>query len=370
MMASELPLHIPDYLRDLSPANADAYARFMAVGLPAPKSEGFKYTQLTRALEFRSAPRVAMIAPIIAGHTQYVRSEKTVASVDANSSLVMLNEALSPETVVIDIPAGVRVDAPIFLTWHAPHHELVSPRVIINVADGAEVCVVEAQSGLPTGWCNRATTIHVGAGGTLKHYRHLGGDGVATFTTDVSVAAGGVYDTLLMNTGGETARHDVNIDLNGAQAQTILKCAQLLRETQHGDLTALVRHLAPNTQSNQTVRMILMDQARGVYQGKIYVDRVAQKTDGYQLSNALLLSPTAEMDAKPELEIYADDVKCSHGATTGALDETQMFYLQSRGLPEIEARALLLNAFITSLFDGMADDLRARFDGIVQGWLK
>jgi Fe-S cluster assembly protein SufD len=370
MMQPQSTLHIPDYLRGLEAANADAYARFLAMGLPAPKSEAYKYTHLPRALEFRSAPRVSSIAPIMAGPSQYARTEKTVAQYNANSSLVMLNDALSPETVVIDIPAGIKVDSPIFLTWHAPHHELVNPRVVINVGSSAEVCVVEAQSGQPTGWCNRVSDIHVAENATCKHYRHLGGDGVATFTTNVNVATAGVYDTLLINTGGETTRHDVNIDLTGARAHTSLKVANLLRASQHGDLTALVRHLAPNTQSNQTVRTILMDQARGVYQGKIYVDRVAQKTDGYQLSSALLLSPQAEMDTKPELEIYADDVKCSHGATTGALDDAQMFYLQSRGLPEAEARALLLNAFITSLFDGLDENLRARFDGIVEGWLK
>ena len=120
----------------------------------------------------------------------------------------------------------------------------------------------------------------------------------------------------------------------------------MLSGKQHGDTTLLVEHKAPHCQSNQLYRTILNNEARGVFQGKIHVHQIAQKTDGYQLSNNILLTPLAEMNIKPELEIYADDVKCSHGSTTGQLDETPMFYLRSRGLNETEARKLLLEAFI------------------------
>ena len=117
-------------------------------------------------------------------------------------------------------------------------------------------------------------------------------------------------------------------------------------DEQHGDFTTVVAHKAPNCPSRQTVKSVLSGLARGVFQGRIEVDRIAQKTDGYQMSQALLLSPHAEMDIKPELRIYADDVKCSHGATIGALDENQVFYLRSRGIPEAEARSLLIRAFL------------------------
>ena len=120
---------------------------------------------------------------------------------------------------------------------------------------------------------------------------------------------------------------------------------------QHADFTTVVSHDAPCCTSRQTVKNVLSGRARGVFQGKIEVARGAQKTDGYQMNQALLLSPDAEIDSKPQLEIYADDVKCSHGATVGELDADQLFYLRSRGIPEAEARAILVRAFLTEALD-------------------
>ena len=125
----------------------------------------------------------------------------------------------------------------------------------------------------------------------------------------------------------------------------------LMRGEQHADTTILVEHLAPHCESNQNMRVILDDRAHGVFQGKIHVHQPAQKTDGYQLSRALLLSEGAEMDTKPELEIYADDVKCSHGATTGQMDEEPLFYMQSRGIGKEEAKALLIEAFAAEVLN-------------------
>jgi Fe-S cluster assembly protein SufD len=130
-----------------------------------------------------------------------------------------------------------------------------------------------------------------------------------------------------------------------------------------------VRHDAPNCASRQTVKNVLSGQSRGVFQGRIEVAREAQKTDGYQMNQALLLSPQAEVDSKPELEIFADDVKCSHGATVGELDADQMFYLRSRGVPEPDARAILVRAFLTEALDGITDEtLRTWLDAAVETW--
>src|SRR5690606_7170587 len=132
--------------------------------------------------------------------------------------------------------------------------------------------------------------------------------------------------------------------------------AALLGQTQHGDFTSMIHHQAPNCISRQTVKNVLGGKSRGVFQGKIHVHQIAQKTDGYQMNQALLLSPQAEIDAKPELEIYADDVKCSHGATVGQLDENAMFYLRSRGIPAELARALLIEAFLADALDLIMKD--------------
>jgi len=145
--------------------------------------------------------------------------------------------------------------------------------------------------------------------------------------------------------------------------------AQLLTGNQHADFSSIVRHDAPNCTSRQTVKNVLNGRSRGVFQGRIEVARDAQKTDGYQMNQALLLSPDAEIDSKPELEIFADDVKCSHGATVGELDAEQLFYLRSRGVPEDAARAILVRAFLTGALDLVTDDaIRSELEQRVDAW--
>jgi Fe-S cluster assembly protein SufD len=148
-----------------------------------------------------------------------------------------------------------------------------------------------------------------------------------------------------------------------------LNAAQLLGGAQHGDFTSVVAHQAPNCASRQTVKSVLSDTARGVFQGRIEVDRIAQKTDGYQMNQAILLSPGAEMDIKPELQIFADDVKCSHGATIGALDPEQIFYLRSRGISENAARAMLIRAFLAEALEPVTHEVaRAMFEDAIETW--
>jgi Fe-S cluster assembly protein SufD len=157
--------------------------------------------------------------------------------------------------------------------------------------------------------------------------------------------------------------------LTGPEASVQVNAVQLLGGHQVGDVTTVIQHQSPNGASRQTVKSVLSDHARGVFQGRIEVDRIAQKTDGYQMNQALLLSPTAEMDIKPELQIFADDVKCSHGATIGALDPEQIFYLRSRGIPEDAARAMLFRAFLTEALDAVTDEAaKGMFESAIEDW--
>ena len=145
--------------------------------------------------------------------------------------------------------------------------------------------------------------------------------------------------------------------------------AQLLAGGQHADTTTYLDHAAPGCASRQTYKTVLAGRSRGVFQGKILVRQAAQKTDGYQMNQALLLSPEAEMNSKPQLEIYADDVKCSHGATVGEIDHGQLFYLRSRGVPEAQARSLLIQAFLQEAVEGVTDEAaRAALGAAVTGW--
>ena len=178
----------------------------------------------------------------------------------------------------------------------------------------------------------------------------------------VRVASGGSYNNFSLLQGGQPARNEIDVTLEGEEAQALLNGVMLLRDTEHADTTIRVTHAAPNCASRQIYRSVLDGKSRGVFQGKILVAKDAQKTDGYQLSRALLLSDQAEIDAKPELEIYADDVKCSHGSAVGDLDEDALFYLRSRGLLESQARALLIEAFIGEMFDALqVEEWRATF---------
>jgi Fe-S cluster assembly protein SufD len=179
------------------------------------------------------------------------------------------------------------------------------------------------------------------------------------------------YNGFALNIGGKLTRHEIHAHLSGANAEISLNGLNLLNGSQHGDTTILIEHAALHCRSNQFYRTLLDDSARCVFQGKVHVHKIAQKTDGYQLSNAILLSEKAEMDTKPELEIYADDVKCSHGATTGQMDDAPLFYLRSRGLTEGEARSLLLEAFIAEVIEKVNNEhIEMQITEKAQSWLQ
>jgi Fe-S cluster assembly protein SufD len=218
---------------------------------------------------------------------------------------------------------------------------------------------------------NPVTEIRVDERASLTHVR-LQGESTSAFhlaTIYAQIAASAIYDSFTLATGSRLARTEIHACLAGPDGHLAINAAQVLRGLQHGDFTTVVSHDAPNCASRQTVKNVLADRARGVFQGKIEVARAAQKTDGYQMNQALLLSPQAEIDCKPQLEIYADDVKCSHGATVGELDPEQLFYLVSRGIPQQEARALLIQAFLAEALDFVADaGARAMLDGVLQRW--
>jgi len=188
-------------------------------------------------------------------------------------------------------------------------------------------------------------------------------------STTVRVSKGAYYNNFVLIRGGTPVRNEIEATLIGEEAQATLNGAMLLSRSEHADTTTCITHSAPHCTSRQIYKTVLDEKSHGVFQGKIYVAEGAQKTDGYQLSRALLLSDQAEMDAKPELEIYADDVKCSHGSAIGDLDADALFYLRSRGLSEIEARQLLIGAFVGELFDEIPiEGWRALFHAEMEGW--
>lgn len=210
---------------------------------------------------------------------------------------------------------------------------------------------------------NALQFIQVNEGAQLLHIRVMDTDdkSIVFAPVHVQVGQGGTYTQILMSRGAELSRYTVQGELQGKNAYIDLRGVHRLHDMRHVDQSIFMRHMVPYCTSNQSIRYIVDGEASGAFQGKIHVARDAQKTAAYQLCKSLLLSERAQINTKPELEIYADDVKCSHGATIGALDQKAMFYMQSRGVPKAEAEALLMEAFVEDAFDGLdiAPNIRA-----------
>ena len=284
--------------------------------------------------------------------------------------MVALNTMLAADGAALHVPAGHDGGLVQLISLAGSDTDL-HPRHGIRLAKGARLTVVELSAGQGSYLLNTVLEIHVGEGAHLTHIR-LQDEALTAFhvsTTYADVHAGGTYDSFTLNLGARLSRTEVHTQLSGFGAIAHLNAAQILAGSQHSDFTTVVAHTAPGCTSRQTVKNVLAGRSRGVFQGKIEVARHAQKTDGYQMNQALLLSPLAEVDSKPELEIFADDVKCSHGATVGELDAAQMFYLRSRGIADAEARSILVRAFLAEALDAVADDaIRAQLEAAVDQW--
>jgi Fe-S cluster assembly protein SufD len=388
-----------------SALRAAAAAAFKASGLPGGtqqrRIEAWKYTSLRplaetsfqpaaaprheaetllAGLPLLDAPHIVFVDGALRGDlsglpaTGFVRFAEQpdfgTLSWPDREPMVALNTMLATDGAALHVPAGFDgglIQLVSVVSSDADFH----PRHSIRLAKGARLTVVEISAGAGTYLLNTVAEIHVAEGAHLTHIR-LQNEALTAFhvsTTYADVAAGGTYDSFTLNLGGRLSRTEVRTQLSGAGAIAHLNAAQILAGSQHSDFTTVVGHVAPQCTSRQTVKNVLSGRSRGVFQGRIEVARYAQKTDGYQMNQALLLSPDAEVDSKPELEIFADDVKCSHGATVGELDAEQMFYLRSRGIPDAEARSILVRAFLAEALDAVADTtIRGRLDAAVEQW--
>jgi Fe-S cluster assembly protein SufD len=197
-----------------------------------------------------------------------------------------------------------------------------------------------------------------------------GADAFHLSMTALKLAETSTYDGFVLATGAKLARHEVRAELDGEHIEYAINGVYLGADGQHHDITTFIDHARPHGTSHEMVKGVLTGTARGVFQGKILVRPDAQKTDGFQMNRALLLSRDAEVNSKPELEIYADDVKCSHGATVGELEDDELFYLMARGIPRGRARALLVEAYVQEAIAliGRAP-VRDAFAAVASEWL-
>ena len=289
--------------------------------------------------------------------------------------LAALNTMLFEDGLVLEVPAGTDAGTVELLSIATTSDRPIAfhPRHLVRLQPGARLTLLETSQG-PDGMRylhNPLWQVEVGEGASFTHARlqHEGGQGIQLGSIYAEVAAGGTYDNFTLNAGGRLLRNEIHVRLGGPKAACHMNGAQLLADGQHADTTTFLDHAAPDCASRQTYKTVLTGKSRGVFQGKILVRQAAQRTDGYQMNQALLLSADAEMNSKPQLEIYADDVKCSHGATVGELDADQLFYLRARGIPEVAARNMLVRAFLDAAIDGIANDtVRAALDGAIADW--
>jgi len=268
------------------------------------------------------------------------------------SAFTALNTALASDGVVIQVPANVTVEQPILLRFITDAREsnvASQPRNLILVGKNAEVTVAESfrTLGDQASFVNIVTEIVVERDARMQYYKvqdetekayHIG-------TTQVQQADNSHFYSATVTLNGNFVRNNLNIVLNGQHAEAYMYGLYMPNGRQHVDNHTLVDHAMPNSYSSELYKGILDDNGTGVFNGKIFVRPDAQKTNAYQSCKNVVLSPGASMNTKPQLEIYADDVKCSHGTTTGKLNDEALFYMRSRGIPKDEARTLLLYAF-------------------------
>jgi Fe-S cluster assembly protein SufD len=385
---------------------ADAAAIFRAQGLPGRRVEAWRYTDLApmAALGFTEALTLAVEQPQLppqrAPHravfvdgrfaaalstlpeglggplaADLARAEGRLGALDEPVPMVALNGMLFEDGLLVDVPAGQDAGTMelLSLASHAERPIAFHPRHLIRLGAGARLTLIETSLGPAAApyLHNPVFEIAVGEGATLSHVRiqREGRQAFQLATVLAAVEARGTYDNFTLNAGGRLVRNEIHARLLGPRAACHMNGAQLVADGQHADTTTFLDHAAPDCASRQTYKTVLAGRSRGVFQGKILVRQAAQRTDGYQMNQALLLSEEAEIDAKPQLEIYADDVKCSHGATVGALDEAQLFYLRARGIPLAEARSMLVQAFLTEAVEGVTDETaKAALDEAVAGW--
>lgn len=289
--------------------------------LPSQKDEAWKYTNLKRAIP----------------------ADLDFAGDDAR---------------VIHIPCGQNGGKAEDILFIDEPNAYSTPMLKVVVEEGASATLIERHQGSGAYWRDQVSEIIVEKNAILRHIRIVEDslDSVFTNAVHISVAGGGEYDGFSLITGGKLVRQSVQAVVLGENANLSLNGVTLIKGQQHADNSILIEHLAPQSRSQQFFRNVLDERASAAFQGKVHVAKIAQKTDAQQLCKTLLLSPRAEMNTKPELEIYADDVICAHGATTGQLDAKELFYMRSRGLPKDLAQKLLTRAFLQEAIDKIQDE--------------
>jgi Fe-S cluster assembly protein SufD len=296
---------------------------------------------------------------------------------DGGDPIVALNTAFARQTITVKIDKDLSVERPLHLVCvqDAAGPQAVFTRLRIEVGEGASLTLLETHEG-PGSVVTQANTgveIVVGDDAHLEHARVDAQASLALSLSSLGLSLGRRSRVVSLNlaAGSGMARHQIRAVFVGEQARLMLAGVGMLDGGMHSDTTLLVDHAVPGGESRELFKTVVEDRATGIFQGKIIVRPHAQKTDGKMMSAALLLSEEASMNNKPELEIFADDVQCGHGATCGALDGDLLFYLMARGIPRKEAQALLIRSFLGAPVETLSHEpLREAIGVLIDDWLK
>jgi len=276
--------------------------------------------------------------------------------------LVSLNNALAASYIKVTVKESYSLNNPLII-YNITTKDLKSTALNLKTD-----IVLEKNSSLKVinlfddnsenNFMNIVQNFNIGQDAVLKNYKidHKKNSNIKYFYNNINLEKNSISENFIFSTGSKFIKNEINCNLKDEYSSAFINGILNLTNSQHHEIKTNINHLAENTKSYQLIKSVLNDNAKGIYQGKIYVDSKAQKTNGYQLSKALLLNENTEFDGKPELEIYADDVKCSHGATSGNLDEDAIFYLMSRGLSHQQSKELLINGFLMDAVEKITDE--------------
>jgi Fe-S cluster assembly protein SufD len=375
LMREVLPLAAAPDAGSLARAKAAVAAVAIDQALKLVLVDGMFVPELSDATALGKDVAVRTLREILQNEKNTARADLLIANV--SDPMLSLNTALATDGLVVTITDGAALARPIQLIHVATASSAsVVTRSHISVGRGARATLVEsfvAGEGAGAYQVNDAVILSVGDGAELSQIRLMTDAADAVNVTSQILTAGAKAKLNLFNmtNGGAVSRLQGFITLAGEDSELSVNGVNLLRDRQHGDTTFVIDHAVPGCTSRETFRAVLDDRAHSVFQGRIIVRPGAQKTDGRMMTRALLLSDEAEADNKPELEIFADDVSCGHGATSGALDDNLLFYLRARGLPEKQAQALLIQAFVGEAIEVIEDEgLRERVVAAAQQWLE
>lgn len=290
--------------------------------------------------------------------------------------IIALNTAFMKDGAVLEIVKDAKITRPVHLIYISSSAvaEAITERNFIHVEEGASVTILESYVHLraPDTQRNSVTELSLAKGAKVNHikFQHEGAKASHLSNWMVSIGENADYRGFQFTIGAKLSRNTINVSFDGSGSKGDISGIALLWDEQHSDTTMNIIHAVPDTLSRELFKTVLDDRGRAVFQGKLVVKRDAQKTDAKQMAHGMLLSENAEFDAKPELEIYADDVVCGHGATSGQLDEDMMFYMRQRGMTEETVQSLLILAFVGEALELIEDEqIREAFTVAAQSWL-